>query len=183
MTIQQKKSEAQESMLVVNPLLVAMPAPSLPKKNVVAYMAGYLLRQNPVDSCKTCAQLFKLESVPESSPVSDYEFIRCKTYKDTSHLLLPSTEFTGFIQTLEAIFCSIFGGVMYMKDVLQLLCKSTEEEVVRLHRCGRSDCLTRLHSNVKLYLTVRIHHALKVSNIGTTYGHKRNCKILKLCHE
>ena len=29
---------------------------------------------------------------------------------------------------------------------------------------------------VKLYMTVRIHHSLKVSNTGMTYGHKKKQK-------
>ena len=44
-TIQQKRQiETQENTIVIDPLIAAMPPPSLPKKNVVAYMAGYLIK-------------------------------------------------------------------------------------------------------------------------------------------
>ena len=70
-TIKQKRSvEIQESVTAIDALTVAMPAPSLPKKNVIAYMAGYLIKQYPVDTCPTCTDLCKLQNLPESSPVS-----------------------------------------------------------------------------------------------------------------
>ena len=167
---------------MIDPLIAAMPPPSLPKKNVVAYMAGYLIKRHPVDSCATCMKLCKLQSLPESDPVSQYELIRCNMYKDTSRLVFPSTEFTNFVQAIKSTFSCIFGGVMHMKDLLKTLCKSTDNEITYMHRCDTSDCLARIHNTVKLYMTVRIHHALKISNIGKIYG-KRNRKMLKLCHE
>ena len=173
----------QQSVNIVEPFTVAMPAPSLPKKNVVAYMAGYLLNRYPVDSCETCTKLYKLHSLPESSSTSVYELLRCNMYKDSSNLKFASVIFTEFVQTLETVFCFLFGGAMHMSNVLQTLCKSTEKEVQNLDKCGQKECLQRLHNCVKLYMTVRIHHAIKVSNISAAHGHKRNRKMLKLCHE
>ena len=183
-TIEQKKGkQTNEDSLPVQPVLVAVPAPSLPKRNVVAYMTGYLIKRYPLESCVTCTELFKLASLPESSPVSDYELIRCKLYTDASSLVFPSATFTGFVQTLETTFSSIFGGVMHTNNLMKCLCKSVENDVIQLHKCGNPDCLKRLFDCVKLYMTARIHHALKVSNITKVRGHKKNRKMLKLCHE
>ena len=99
-----------QTTLVIEPVTAAMPAPSIPKKNVVAYMAGYLIKRYPVDNCITCRQMFKIESLPESNPESSYELLRFKTYKETNCLVYPSDAFTNFIRTLETIFSSIFGG-------------------------------------------------------------------------
>ena len=70
-----------------------------------------------------------------------------------------------------------------MNDLLKTLCKSTEKDATQLHRCGNPDCLLMIQNCVKLYMTVKIHHALKISKIGRTYSQKRNHKMLKLCHE
>ena len=72
---------------------------------------------------------------------------------------------------------------MYQDDLLKTLCINAEKEMLHVHQCGKSACLTRLQQQVKLYMTIRIHHAIKISNIGMSSGHKRNRKMLKLCHE
>ena len=66
-TISQKRQKRTRQLsMVIEPLVATMPAPSVPKKNVVAYMAGYLTRQYPIENCATCKELFKVESLPES---------------------------------------------------------------------------------------------------------------------
>ena len=98
-TIKQKISMiADNSTYAVDPLTVAMPAPSFPKRNVVAYMTGYLMKCYPVDNCSKCSELFKIHSLPESSPVSDYELQQCKMYKSTSNLVIASPMFSNFVQ-------------------------------------------------------------------------------------
>ena len=185
-TIKQKKGKELNKHPVQVPVqasLVAMPAPSLPKRNVVAYMAGYLIKQCPIGSCINCSELLKLANPPENSPVSDYELIKCKMHTNSSNFVFPSATFTAFVQTLETTFSCIFGGVMHTNNLMKCLCKSVENEVVELHQCGNLDCLKRLFDCVKLYMTARIHHALKVSNITKVCGHKKNRKMLKLCHQ
>ena len=119
----------------------------------------------------------------ESSPTSQYELLRSKTYKDTGALIYPTTEFANFVQNMEDLFCALFGGVMYEKDVLKTLCMHACGEIPQMIQCRNASCTTRLHEYVKLYMKIRIHHAIKISNIGMASGHKRNRKMLKLCHE
>ena len=164
-------------------LKLAIPAPSLEKKNVVAYMAGYLIRRHPINNCDECHETLLYDPLPEPSPVSEYEIIRSKTYKDSRALIYPSTIFSHFVQNLEDLFCALFGGIMYEKDVLKTLCEHGCDEIPQLIKCGNVHCTIRLHEYVKLYMTIRIHHAIKISNICMSSGHKRNRKMFKLCHE
>ena len=127
--------------------------------------------------------MFQVETLPETSPVSHYELLRFKTFKETNCLVYPSATFANFVQTLETTFGCIFGGVIHMNDLLKTLCKSTKKDATQLHRCSNPDCLLRIQNCSKLFMTVRIHHTLKISSIGRTYGQKRSCKMLKLCHE
>ena len=164
-------------------LKVAIPAPSLEKKNVVAYMGGYLIRRYPIDNCHECHDRLLIDTLPEPSPMSQYELLRNKTYKDTGALIYPSAVFSKFVQNMEDLFCALFAGIMYDKDVLKTLCTHACGEIPQLIKCGNVHCTMRLHQYVKLYMTTRIHHAIKISNIGMSSGHKRNRKMLKLCHE
>ena len=84
---------------------------------------------------------------------------------------------------MEDLFCALFGGIMYEKAVLKTLCTHAGDEIPQLINCGNVHCTMRLHKYVRLYMTVRIHHAIKISNIGMSSGYRRNRKMLKLCHE
>ena len=130
-----------------------------------------------------CHETLLYDTLPEPSPVSEYELIRSKTYKDSGALIYPSTIFSHFVQNMEDLFCALFGGIMYEKDVLKTLCEHGCGEIPQLIKCGNVHCTIRLHEYVKLYMTIRIHHAIKISNICMSSGHKRNRKMFKLCHE
>ena len=176
-TILQKRSNVRsEDRLHTEPVAVLMPAPCMPKENVAAYMEGYLIKKYPLNSCRTCFQMFQVQTLLETSHMSQCELLRFKTFKETNCLVYPSVAFANFVQTLETFGC-IFGVVMHMSDFLKTLCKNTEKDTT-LHRCGNPDCLLRIQNCVKLYMTVGIHHALKISNIGRTCGQKRNHTML-----
>ena len=177
-----RSNERSEDRLSTEPVTVTMPPHSMPKKNVAAYMAGYLIKKYPLNSCTTCFQMFQVQTLLETSAVSWYELQRFKTFKGTNFLVYPSAAFGNLVQTLETTFGCIFGGVMHMNDLLKTLCNSMEKDATQLHRCDNPANLLRIQNCVKLYMTVRIHHALKISNIDRIYGQKRNCKMLKLCH-
>lgn len=165
----------------IMPVTLVAPPVSLEKRNVVAYMAGYLLKQYSMDDCMICKQMFQIEHLPETSPLSAFELVRFK--ESTGKLTYASTDFINFVQSIETLFCSIFGGVMHMSNLLLTLCITAEKEVMQVNKCGNPVCLHRIHDSVRLFMIVHIHHAIKMANIGRTYGHKRNRKMLKLCHE
>ena len=84
-------------------LKVAIPAPSLEKKNV-AYMGGYLIRRYPIDNCHECHDRLLIDTLPEPSPMSQYEVLRNKTYKDTGALIYPSAVFPNLCRTWRICF-------------------------------------------------------------------------------
>ena len=67
--------------------------------------------------------------------------------------------------------------------ILATLCKSADREV-RFRNCVKDSCILKLQAMIKLYMKVRIRHAIKMSNaqIGEDKTVKRNRKMLKLSH-
>ena len=161
---------------------MATPPHSEIKKNVVSYIAGYLIKRYPHENCGHCHDLLMIEKLPEPSSVSQYKLPRFKTYREMNCLVYPSIVFSDFVQSIEDLFCALLGGVMYEKDLLKTLCSNVGNETSQIYKCGNVHCFVRLKEYVKLYMTVRIHHAIKISNIGMSSGYKRNIKMLKLCH-
>ena len=98
-------------------------------------------------------------------------------------LVYPNIVFSDFVQSIEDLFCALFSGVMHEKDLLKTLCSNGDNEISHIHKCGNVHCFARLQEYAKLYTTVRIHHAIKILNIGMSSGYKRNRKMLKLYHE
>ena len=83
-----------------------------------------------------CNDLLKVGNLPETSPFAQYECLRFKTYKETQCLIYPSIAFSNFVQTIETVFYSIFGGVMHQNDLCKTLCKTVEKDITELHKCG-----------------------------------------------
>ena len=63
-------------------------------------MARYLIRQHPTDNCSMYSDLLKVENLPKTSPVSQHEPLRFKTYKETHCLIYPSSAFSNYGDTL-----------------------------------------------------------------------------------
>ena len=70
--------EPVESRCAIEPVIAAILAASIEKQNIVMYMAWYLITQYPVDNCASCKQYFEVQNLPQSSPTSQYEFVRFK---------------------------------------------------------------------------------------------------------
>ena len=88
-----------------------------------------------------------------------------------------------FVEHLETMFCAIFEGIIHMSFVLNTLCKSAEE-YCKLLSCKQEKCSVRIRSMVKLYMKVKTHHVLKMSNMNNSENKSGKCnmKILKLSH-
>ena len=54
-------------------LKMVIPAHSEIKKNVVSYIAGYLIKRYQTENCDQCHDLLMIEKLPEPSSVSQYE--------------------------------------------------------------------------------------------------------------
>ena len=70
----------------------------------------------------------------------------------------------SFVESLARIFCASFEQIIYMPFILTWLCKTADEECQFL-TCSEMKCTVRVKSMIKLYMKVRMHHALKKSNI------------------
>ena len=68
-----------------------------------------------------------------------------------------------------------------MSFVLNRPCKSAEE-YCKFLSCKQEKCSVRIRSMLKLYMKVRMHHALKMSNMNNSENKsgKHNRKMLKL---
>ena len=98
-------------------------------------------------------------------------------------MVLPTLTMANFVEHLETMFCAIFEGIIHMSFVLNRLCKSAEE-YCKFLSCKQEKCSVRIRSMVKLYMKVRIHHAVKMSNMNNSENKSGKCnrKMLKLSH-
>ena len=65
-----------EKSVTTDIAMVIVPPPSLPTQNIAAYLAGYLLRKRPVNTCTDCSNQLLLPQLP--SPYQDlsvYDFL------------------------------------------------------------------------------------------------------------
>ena len=79
---------------------------------------------------------------------------------------------------------STFEGVMHMQGLFVKLCNQASDLILTVH-CEEPACAERALSMPRLFMKVRVMHALKVSNIAHQSGGKgvkRNRKVLKLSH-
>ena len=98
-------------------------------------------------------------------------------------LVYPTEAFVDYIESLETRFTLVFAAVMQMTGVMRRLYKNMDGLSDGVLHCMNSSCLAKLCAMTKLYIKVRLHHALKWSNRQHKItGGKRNCKMLKLSH-
>ena len=115
--------------------------------------------------------------------LSVYEFLRNKSYQEKGCLVYPTLAMVNFVENLENMFCALFEGIVHMPFLLTRLCKSADEYCQFL-TCTEIKCKLRVQNMVKLYMKVRMFHALTHSNAYNIEDKSitRNRKILKLRH-
>ena len=119
-----------------------------------------MLRKITVD-CKECSEQLILPHLPSPfDELSVYEFLRNKTYREEGCLIYPTLAMLGFVENLEEIFNATFENIIHMPFVLGRLCKSADSKVGFLN-CVQESCTLKLQAMIKLYVKMRIHHALK----------------------
>jgi hypothetical protein len=180
-TDQTQDPPVDETLAGLEFLLLMKPPTSLPEQNVEAYMAGYLLRKAKMKDCDICRNQLIYSTPPQTEL---YSFFTKKAYKLENTLVYPTESFVEFIENLEVIFVRVFDAVKYMSGVLVRLCKNVEHTGKDFLECDSSACNAKLYAMMKLYLKVRLFHALKTSNRSnkSKKGVKRNRKMLKLQH-
>ena len=58
-----------------------------------------------------CSILLKVEKLPESSSVSQFELLTFKSYRENNFLVYPGIAFSSFVQHMEVLFCVLFSRV------------------------------------------------------------------------
>ena len=177
--IEVQPADTHEQLPGVKFILLSKPPTSMREQNIEAYMAGYLLRRAKMDTCETCKQQLIYSILPSTDV---YTFLTNKALKIENTLVYPTECFIEFVDKLEAYFVRVFDAVKYMTNVLLRLCKNTDSLCTDFLLCESAVCDAKLQAMVKLYLKVRLFHALKVSNRENKNrkGCKRNRKMLKL---
>jgi hypothetical protein len=150
---------------------------SLPSTNVLAYIAGYLLRKVSVHECPVCFSNL-CQQLPEQAEIPDsLELLRNKSL---GALICPTPQMEQFVEKLEALFTSTFEWVIHMPFIVNRLCNSSEE-ILQMVSCEH--CQDKARAMARLFMRVRVFHALKVNNLeNSAKSLKRNRKMLKLAH-
>ena len=148
-------------------------------QNVASYMAGYLLRRVPF--CSQCNSKFTVPNLSDNDPAT--EFLKAKAYVATGTLIYPSPVFANLVAKLETVFDSNFPHVVHMEKVLMRLVLYAAPHHEGMTDCDSMPCKEKLVRVARLYMKVRIFHAIKISNLDNKCPHgKRNRKMLKLLH-
>ena len=135
-------------------VMVIKPPLSLPTQNVLAYLAGYLLKKISVNECIECQEQLiwqRFHSPERHCKVSVLGLQNI--WGRLSHL--PHCNNDHLVENLEKAFCATFNKVIYTPFVLMLLSKSSDEYCQFL-KCQSIKCSLRLKSMVKLYMKVRL---------------------------
>ena len=91
--------------------------------------------------------------------------------------------FIAFIQRVEDLFSVVLSAVMHMEGVMRRLFKNMSKSLGKMLECNKEECSVKLRGMIWLYLKVRLHHALRISNRQHKItGGKRNRKMMKLMH-
>ena len=169
-----------EKVPVKDIAMVIKPPMSLPTCNVIAYLAGYLLQKIQLNTCDECVKQLTIQP-GDAHDENIHTFLELKAYKEGC-LVFPTKEMVTFVEELETIFCTVFDNIIYIYYILTRL--KNAEGCCKFLTCSNPKCIATLHQIVKLYMKLRIFHALKQSNIRNVEdkGGKRNRKMLKISH-
>ena len=175
-----RSSAAPDELVSLEHFRVMKPPPSLPEQNIVAYMSGYLLRKADISQCVDCS----LQLVYDIPPHNElYTFLKYKAHEERGTLVYPTETFKAFIQRVEDLFSVVLSAVMHMEGVMRRLFKNVSKSLGKMLECNKEECSVKLRGMILLYLKVRLHHALRISNRQHKItGGKRNRKIMKLMH-
>ena len=89
-----------------------------------------------------------------------YEYLQNKTYQEAGCLVYPTPTMITFVDKLEILFSGSSEGIIHKPHILARLCKCADDFYTFL-KCKEVKCSMQLKSMVKLYMKVRIFHALK----------------------
>ena len=110
-----------EKVPVKDIAMVIKPPMSLPTCNVIAYLAGYLLKKVKLNTSDECVKQLTVQA-EDAHDEKIHTFLELKAYREGC-LVFPTKEMVAFVEELETIFCSVFDNIIYMSYILTRLQK------------------------------------------------------------
>ena len=156
----------------------------LNQRQVIAYMAGYIVRKIRI-KFKKCTDCLLTVSLHDASACELYRFIEKKQYNcdQSSGLALPSQSLINTIEALEVCFRKSIIAVISSDGVMSALFAKGMDSVKDHSNVFCSTCFKSLRYAVKLFMRVRIHHFLREENRRILHPNKvRNRKFLQIAH-
>ena len=150
---------------------------SLMEQNVLAYIAGYIVKKLKDKICVEC----KNKICGEIDP--DNQFLSQKNYSEARHgLMAPSGELLENVQSLEDVFREIVETTAPKLNVKKTLVCTLQKRVSELQQFNCEKC--HLHLLIlHLFNNIRFHFYLKKNNESIAQSNKRkNRKTLKFAH-
>ena len=174
------KGLLQLSSFQVEPRVDEAEELSFSESNVLAYIAGYIIRRLRGKMCNDCTS--KLICSSESESDGKLEFIKLKKYAGAKDgLILPSKAVLDVLEKVEKEYRGVIDNVMYCEKVKTSLV-STILKNVNFETLYCKSCKPHL-AIVHIMVNIRLHHTLKMANksLRQQKGMK-NRKMLKFAH-
>ena len=153
------------------------------ESNILAYISGYIVRKIKPSTCCDCVG--KLVG-PLSTDNSDHSLLLNKTYPEAKvGLVVPSAVFLDVVKELEAEYCETVESVCHLDKVrLRIVTKLSKLPCLVALSCPNSDKKCNVQNLVvNLFVTMRLHHTLKLNSKGFGKNNtRRNKKTMKFSH-
>ena len=145
------------------------------ENNVLAYIAGYIMRKVKGKVCSICCNKITGELDP-SNP--NLDFLKTKSY---GYLSTPSNLLLGVVQLLELEYRKVITSDIYKvglkANLVERLGKTRNLQMLECETC-HLDILV-LH----LVVNIRLHHTIREINEGLrAYKDRNNRKTIKFSH-
>ena len=149
--------------------------------NILAYIAGYIVRKIRSNLCIDCSKkIVRLSGSCEND--LHYQFIRIKNIENAKEgLLHPSTLLLDFVCKLEEEYRKLIDSLIYNDHVkaciVNTLLKNVSVDELQCSTCKSHEII------VSVMVNIRLHHSLREANHSLRdQKDRRNRKTLKFCH-
>ena len=145
------------------------------ESNILAYIAGYIVRKIVGKCCQPCSEKFKAHAVEENP---NHELIQEKSY---GKLQTPSQLLLGLVQLLEIQYRKVIRTIISTENVKAKLALEFSK-VAQLQSFKCDQCHQHLLI-VHIMINIRVHHSIREINNGLKDNKSRkNRKTAKCSH-
>lgn len=137
-------------------------------KNVVAYIAGYLIRKFKQFECEKCLEMLTSSSnestvVPQHLLLTHYKVFKHKPQQAFGSLYVPSENFLGYLERVEGVFEKHVSDMLSCDKILGTMLNTVHKYVpnVLVEFCEKHNDGAYLDFLLRLYLRCRLHYYCK----------------------